>query len=44
MFAAHTQRLYLSLQEIWFVFFRAPGHKAIIGTPMGEKDIDACPG
>jgi hypothetical protein len=25
-----------------FIFFSAPGHFAIVGVPMGEKDISAC--
>src|SRR6266581_9153595 len=27
---------------VWFVFFRAPWHAAIVRAPMREKDIDPC--
>src|SRR5450759_1889244 len=44
MLTTHAQRPYQLLQRIWFLFLCAPGHETIIVTPMGEKDINGCPG
>src|SRR5258708_27114001 len=42
VFATNTHSLKLLLKMCWFIFFSTPGHFAIIGTPVGEKDINTC--
>src|SRR5258707_5583004 len=42
VFATNTHSLKLLLKMCWFIFFSTPGHFAIVGAPMGKKDISAC--
>src|SRR5258708_37497766 len=42
VFATNSHSLKFLLKMCRFILFSAPGHFAIVGAPMGEKDISAC--